>query len=141
MFRAFRDIYRRRVEHDPKRGWAEGWMATGWNWLRQRLAQDELGAEHLPRCHAVVDKLSKKKWVFLYECIALVMLERMESINERLIRQHRLHALEPHASLRCVQRVFVLMYFGTRENLCLVTSQSPAYRAQRPTYFIRFCLP
>ena len=77
-------------------------MATGWNWLRQRLAQDELGSEHLPRCHAVVNKLSKKKWVFLYDCIALVMLERMEAINERLIHQCRLNDLEPHSALRFV---------------------------------------
>ena len=70
MFRKFRDAHRRRVEHDPKRGWAEGWMLTGWAWLRHRLAQDELDPDHLPRCRAVVAKLAKKKWVLLCDCVA-----------------------------------------------------------------------
>jgi hypothetical protein len=101
MFRAFRDAYRRRLEHDPKRGWPEGWMLTGWNWLRDRMAKDELDADHLPRCRAVVLKLSgKKKWVFLYDCVALVMRERIEALDDSLLREHTLRHEAPLAALR-----------------------------------------
>ncbi len=76
-------------------------MLTGWEWLRERMVRDELDADHLPRCRAVVLKLSgKKKWVFLYDCVALVMLERIESLDDALIREHTLRHEAPLAALR-----------------------------------------
>ncbi len=76
-------------------------MLTGWEWVRQRMARDELGAEHSSRIRGVVTKLCRSKWVLLYECVALVMRERMEALNDALARQISvLH--EPVGALRCV---------------------------------------
>ena len=63
----FRNRHRRQIDA------VFGELQTGWDWVRARLAADEIASDSVGRCRQVVQKLVRRNWTPVYESVALVI--------------------------------------------------------------------